>query len=270
MEQWTAEQAREALGKSRPDEWTVLDVRQPWEHQEHRLPGARLIPLVELPDRVSEIDPDKPLLVYCHSGGRSQAAARFLEGQGHLAVHNLLGGISAWRGLTASGPINAGLDLFADAADDTDVLFLGYGMEAFLQAFYTRMEEGCEPGEVREAYARLADFEDAHQRALLERHNRKAERPMSREDFDAVSKKLVAEGGVDPERFFRENAATLDSAHDVLSTAMMLEAQAYDFYMRASRLESNESLAGLFRDLAVEERAHMRVLAANIDALAGR
>ena len=43
---------------------TILDVRQPSEYQESHLPGATLIPLPELSDRIDEIDPEKPTLVY--------------------------------------------------------------------------------------------------------------------------------------------------------------------------------------------------------------
>ena len=43
---------------------TILDVRQPSEYQESHIPGATLIPLPELSDRINEIDPEKPTLVY--------------------------------------------------------------------------------------------------------------------------------------------------------------------------------------------------------------
>ena len=46
------------------EEITILDVRQPSEYQESHIPGATLIPLPELSDRLSEIDPEKPTLVY--------------------------------------------------------------------------------------------------------------------------------------------------------------------------------------------------------------
>jgi sulfur-carrier protein adenylyltransferase/sulfurtransferase len=47
-----------------PDEITILDVRQPGEYKDSHIPGAVLIPLAELSDRASELDPDKPTLVY--------------------------------------------------------------------------------------------------------------------------------------------------------------------------------------------------------------
>jgi rhodanese-related sulfurtransferase len=46
------------------DEITILDVRQPNEYRQSHIPGATLIPLPELGDRLGEIDPEKPVLVY--------------------------------------------------------------------------------------------------------------------------------------------------------------------------------------------------------------
>jgi len=46
------------------DKITILDVRQPSEYQESHIPGATLIPLPQLSDRLDELDPEKPTLVY--------------------------------------------------------------------------------------------------------------------------------------------------------------------------------------------------------------
>lgn len=46
------------------DEITILDVRQPSEYQENHIPGATLIPLPQLSDRLDELDSEKPVLVY--------------------------------------------------------------------------------------------------------------------------------------------------------------------------------------------------------------
>lgn len=74
----------------------LLDVRQPHEFDLCALPGAQLIPLGELPDRLQELDPKAEYVVYCHHGGRSMRAAMFLEQQGFAQVANLEGGIDAW------------------------------------------------------------------------------------------------------------------------------------------------------------------------------
>lgn len=75
----------------------VIDVREDWEYQEGHIPGATLIPLGSLPDRVDEIPQDKPVVLVCRSGNRSSQAYRFLTQQGFDNVHNMVGGMIAWE-----------------------------------------------------------------------------------------------------------------------------------------------------------------------------
>lgn len=74
----------------------LLDVREPWEVAIVALPGSVHIPLAELPRRLGELDPGKPLVAMCKAGGRSRRAAEFLQSKGFQQVENLSGGIDAW------------------------------------------------------------------------------------------------------------------------------------------------------------------------------
>jgi rhodanese-related sulfurtransferase len=60
----TAGQVREFLDKHDPAEYNLVDVRQPGEYRQGHLPGARLIPVAELAERMSELDPAKPTITY--------------------------------------------------------------------------------------------------------------------------------------------------------------------------------------------------------------
>jgi adenylyltransferase/sulfurtransferase len=73
----------------------LIDVREPWEHQIAQI-GGKLIPQKEVPNRLSEIDRDREVVVHCHSGVRSQRIAEFLAQSGYPRVANLAGGIQAW------------------------------------------------------------------------------------------------------------------------------------------------------------------------------
>jgi len=76
--------------------WQVLDVRLAHERVEDGvLPRDVHIPLTELAARAGEIDPERPVLVYCHTGSRSAMAVAALRGAGYDAF-NLAGGIEAW------------------------------------------------------------------------------------------------------------------------------------------------------------------------------
>ena len=77
------------------DEPVLLDVREPWELEEARLPGAIHIPLGELPTALDRLPRDREIVVLCHHGGRSYTAALVLERAGFDAT-NLAGGIDAW------------------------------------------------------------------------------------------------------------------------------------------------------------------------------
>jgi sulfur-carrier protein adenylyltransferase/sulfurtransferase len=73
----------------------VLDVREPHEYQICNI-GGYLIPLNDLPKRVSELDSSREIVVHCKMGGRSAKAVDFLRQSGFSNVHNLAGGINAW------------------------------------------------------------------------------------------------------------------------------------------------------------------------------
>jgi rhodanese-related sulfurtransferase len=76
---------------------TLLDVREDWETQLAPVPtGLKHIPMGQVADRLSELDPTQDTVVICRSGGRSQEVARFLTTQGFASVFNLAGGILAW------------------------------------------------------------------------------------------------------------------------------------------------------------------------------
>lgn len=64
VETMTADQVREFLVRHEPAEYNLVDVRQPGEYRQEHLPGARLIPMAELAERLSELDPAKPTITY--------------------------------------------------------------------------------------------------------------------------------------------------------------------------------------------------------------
>ncbi|HSM87309.1 MAG TPA: rhodanese-like domain-containing protein, partial [Candidatus Limnocylindrales bacterium] len=77
------------------DDFILVDVREPHEYQICNLNG-QLIPLGDLPRRVSELDPARETVVHCRSGARSARAVAFLRQAGFAKVSNLAGGILAW------------------------------------------------------------------------------------------------------------------------------------------------------------------------------
>ena len=80
----------------RGDDFDFIDVREPHEYQIARIPGARLIPLGELPKRMNELDRGSEIVMHCKAGGRSQQAVDLLKQNGFRKVRNMTGGILAW------------------------------------------------------------------------------------------------------------------------------------------------------------------------------
>jgi len=76
--------------------FTLIDVREPFEYDIAHISSARLIPLGELETRIEELPRTGTLVLQCHSGGRSEHAARLLREAGFDNALNLEGGIDAW------------------------------------------------------------------------------------------------------------------------------------------------------------------------------
>ncbi len=90
----SAEQLARQLSAEQPPQ--LLDCRELDEWTGCRIEGAVHIPMHEVFLRVSELDADRPVVVYCHHGMRSQMVAEFLARRGFAQVANLTGGIDAW------------------------------------------------------------------------------------------------------------------------------------------------------------------------------
>ena len=93
------------LARRRADGALVIDVRQPDEYDEGHVPGARLIPLGEVGQRLDEVPADAEVLVICRSGGRSLKAAEVMAAAGRRPV-NVAGGTLAW--IDAGHPVASG------------------------------------------------------------------------------------------------------------------------------------------------------------------
>lgn len=97
IQECSTQQAQESLGTAR---LLVLDVREPDEYAAGHLAGAVNIPRGVLEFRLSAdpalADTDRPLLVYCKSGGRSALAAKALQDMGYSRVVSVAGGFDAW------------------------------------------------------------------------------------------------------------------------------------------------------------------------------
>lgn len=91
----TTEEVKKRLNNKESIE--ILDVREPEEWEAGRIPGAKHIPLGEIPHRLQELDPKKETIVVCRSGNRSGMATEFLLQKGYNVI-NMRGGMLEWTG----------------------------------------------------------------------------------------------------------------------------------------------------------------------------
>ena len=75
----------------------VVDVRQPEEFRTGHIVGAKLIPLGELSQRLTDLPKDKEIVCVCATGSRSRSATKMLMREGYTAV-NMNGGMMTWSG----------------------------------------------------------------------------------------------------------------------------------------------------------------------------
>jgi rhodanese-related sulfurtransferase len=87
-------EADEALARG---DVQVVDLRNPGELTGGTIPGAVPIPLAQLAARTGELDPTRPVVVYCAGGWRSSVGASLLRARGFADVSDVLGGFGAWQ-----------------------------------------------------------------------------------------------------------------------------------------------------------------------------
>jgi sulfur-carrier protein adenylyltransferase/sulfurtransferase len=264
-----ADEAKDYMARRREGEYTLLDVRQPWEYEDSHLPGAKLMPLPQLPDTYQVLDPDKPTLVHCAVGGRSRVAAQMLSGWGFKEVYNLAGGIKAFQGPKATGPRELNLDLVRGDETPEQILALAYGMEKALQLFYETLEEQSRDQGVKDLFEKLARVEVGHEQRLFEVYCR-VSGSHDLQAFEAGVVPSILEGGFNAQEFLETNQSHVQTTPEVLDLAMMLETQALDLFLRfADRSEQAQTKEILFT-LAGEEKTHLASLGSLLEEKLGK
>jgi rhodanese-related sulfurtransferase len=101
----TPEEVKRKLDQS--EEFTLLDVREPWEFETASISGAKLLPMGDVPSRAhQELDPENHIVVVCHHGVRSMSVTVWLRQQGFEQAQSMQGGIDAWsRRVDGSVPL---------------------------------------------------------------------------------------------------------------------------------------------------------------------
>jgi len=178
------------------------------------------------------------------------------------------GGIRAWKGMTASGPPEAGMAYFSPAADAEEIVGLAWSLEEGSKLFYQGVSEHfTNDKDTQEMFSWLVAAEQNHEKHLLETYeNLTGNQP----DFGRLRKKFsdslsgsFMEGGVAVKE-------ALDWAKDKgvsesLEMAMAMEVNAFDLYIKMSRAIEDEQARKIFVKLSEEEQFHLKKLAELLD-----
>jgi rhodanese-related sulfurtransferase/rubrerythrin len=262
----TADEARDKIKGISPDEYCLLDVRQPREYEEMHLPGAVLIPIGQLSNRIGELDPEKMTIVYCAIGGRSRAGAAILGSGGFREVYNLKGGTKAWNGISVAGPPDMGMARFQDLDRVEDILMLAWSMEEGTRRFYEKMEEMTTDADAANLFAKMKKAEVMHQRLIdklfyeITGQSPGAEPPAYRSHPAGSDEEQLMEGQMMVNEVV--SWAKDRTVEDVLEYCMGLEAIAYDLYFRLKGVyDEPEDVKTAYTSLAKEEKQHLDTFA---------
>jgi rubrerythrin len=175
-------------------------------------------------------------------------------------VYNLKGGLRAWHGLTAVGPVDMGRVTLTGDESPLEVIAFAYGMEQGLGEFYSSAADIFEDKDVAGLLRKLARIEENHKQKLFDMYMALTETETEREVFESEIMSEMMEGGFTTEEFLENNRSEMETEAGTLDLAMMLETQALDLYLRYSqKAEDEESRKALYR-IAEDEKAHLAAL----------
>jgi len=253
----TPDEVREYIKKNPPGDFCLLDVRQPVEYEQGHLPGARLVPLHELPSRVKELEPEKTTIVYCRSGNRSRSAAGLLMSAGLKNVLNMEGGILHYNGIVASGPPEAGMFCFPESLTPGQLAavawFLEDGTVRFLE--HVQEEELLRSDGNTAVVRELIEAKTAHKSALEKLYTELTGEPPSAgfpRDALEVPAEAVMVGCIKVAEALRWSEGK--ALTDVLELLVTLGANSYDLYLKLGRTVKSGEAHRVFSLLADEER----------------
>ncbi len=260
LKQMFPEDLKSYFEEHRAGTYTLLDVRQPAEYEEGHLAGAQLIPLPRLLNSLTEIDPQKPAIVYCAVGGRSQMGAQLLLHEGFREVFHLIGGLEAWEGSTANGPVQFHLQFVRGSESPEEIIKLAYRMEEGLKRFHQEVKARTENEELSQILRELIRAEEKHKEALLKLVPTEGERERIVQELSEVSQSDLMEGGMGISDFLEQNQRFLTTVKGYLELAMMVETQALDLYLRMGDASQHEITQNILFEIGEEEKKHLGIL----------
>jgi len=262
----TTEELKQFIKSHNEKEYLLVDVRQPDEYSEGHIPGAKFIPLNELVSDLSGLPASRDLVFYCHSGGRSLAAASifFEEGITEKTIYNLEGGILAWEGKTLKGFPK--IQVFDKTKAPVELLLTAMDLEKGAWRFYTYILDNISVDPIISTLEQLSKAEIAHARTVYGFWKKAASAPISFDELYASLKGEILEGGESLVEVlgYLENIEG-NRCLQILELALHIEYAAFDLYKTMADHAKDQTIRDSFLAIAQAEKSHMRMLIRALD-----
>lgn len=262
FENVSQEQLKHYQQVHKENEFQLIDVRQPGEYTEGHIPGARLMPLDELENRLTELPQEQDIVFYCRSGARSQAAAIIAldENPSLKKVYNLMGGFMAWDGHALVDFPK--IEVFADDASMSSLMYRSMDLEKAAQRFYMYMYAGNAAEPYAGTIDKLSKAEEAHARVIYKHWAASVASPKPFGELYGELSGEILEGGEPLLAVVeRMDAAGDRSCIGLMELAMTIEVQAYDLYRTMADRSAETAAREAFLSIAQMEKKHMQMLA---------
>ena len=261
------DELRRFMAHSRERHFLLVDVRQPQEYAIAHIPGATLLPLMELEARLYDLPDDRELIFYCHSGPRSEIAA-VLAAEAELTdlpVSVLVGGILAWDGHKVVDLPR--IQIFDQSGSLPDLLETAMDLEKGAYRYYRALLDRfghllCQP-----TLAHLAKAEEAHARMLYGLWKPHHPDPQPFEVlFEALPGDILEGGQPLTEVLDTLDVMRAETGVRVLEFSLGIEYRAYDLYRNMAERAADERARDHLLAIAQAEKTHMRRLTEAIAA----
>lgn len=249
--------------------YLLVDVRQAAEYAAVHIPGAVLMPLVELESRLFDLPADRELIFYCRTGARSQIAA-MLAAEAELSdqsIYNLVGGILAWDGGKVSDFPR--IQVFQGQGPQNDVLLTAMDLEKGAFRYYRQILETHAEEPFAAAIRELSLAEEGHARLLYAFWRKTQSDPPAFDSlFQDLGGEILESGEPLQDALNRLSTTASDRCLNILELSLEIEYRAYDLYRNMAEREPDPERRQGFLSIAQAEKKHMQILSRTLAACA--
>ena len=261
FEDITAEALKQFIRSRNEKDYVLVDVRQPDEYQAGHIPGSLFIPLSKLIFRSSDLPKGKEMIFYCHSGGRSTAAASMVSEENitDQKIYNLEGGILAWEGRAMKGFPR--VRVFDTSKTPGELLFTAMDLEKGAWRFYTHVLKHFSVEPIVSTLEPLSKAEIAHARTVYEFWKIGESAPQPFDDlYDSLSGEVLEGGEKLADVLGRLEIVEENLCLRVIELALHIEYAAFDLYRVMAEQSKDETVRKTLLSIAQAEKSHIRLL----------